>query len=1649
MKISIIIPCYDAEKRIKEALDSVLNQSLIEIEVICVDDGSTDRTLNMLKAYENNDSRVKVLTQKNQYAGVARNRGLIEAKGKYVYFMDADDLLMPTALEKVFAKSEMDDADICFFGAGTLDLLTGEQKETYPLRRHLLPKSTPFSYKQLSSLLLVAHHIAPWNRLYKKSFIEACGIEFQALKRSNDLFFCVATVVEAKKITRVDECLYMRTIHSGTSLVETMDEDPYSFYHANKKLSDYFVEKGLYAHFQKRILKLHLDSAAHVLSKLKDQGMFQEVALFLKETYFIELGIWENKDLLAQDHRHLKNMTFLMETPKEAFKTLVFNKEKQRIEPLIKVSVIIPCYNAERFLKECLDSILNQTLKEIEVICIDDGSTDTTVDILKAYAEKDHRFSYLTQENQYAGVARNRGLEIAKGKYLSFLDADDLFEPIMLETMYHKSEEDIAEICITAGGKYDLRTKKVMNNYRLQYHLFPKKTPFSSEDVLENVFSFGYTPSWNKLYKRSFVERNALKFQEIPRSNDVLFTQSAIAIAKRITVADGWMFHYRVGSETSLVETMDKHPLCFYDSYVALQTFLVEQGRYEVDQVRIGFKKSALGSGLYALRMTKTKAGWLQIALFLKNTYIPELELLEVRWKIPPTHKKELAFLLENTNEQLEVYEPALRVSERVEEIRDSQVMLDPTDPTFHTNPIKVSVIVEPSVSNDYLLHCLSSIKGQTLTDIEMICIVDPTVEKSLEVLQELAKGDNRLLVLSHADRDLSALRNQALKMAQGEYVIFVKGTDLLLKFTLENVYRVAKCYDLDQLLFEGAVFYETVGLYDKYKNRDCYLYKGMDARLSTGKKLFKDLVEADALETSLYMKLYKVTFLRSNGLSFSTGSKDEQVFSVKSLIAAERAMIHKELLYLERVSLMTVTQAITGFNGIYEAHQNLLQLKSLNDRTKLMNEHVPLEKVKMDFEEKLQNAFLMFKEKNSYIPTDFLNGITQFLSDETLDENIQNMYLAYMESTLKIETKPEDLKADAAFSEWLARFKFALNHMNAHVLLTANLNHYDKNMLLNLKKTGRIQSYTEIYHETLSESKNDILVFDLNHELVSKLSALMVTIKTFSPKDQGIKIAGLFENLVFDYMQYDFYFENSKNEKCAVNLFSKFTRRKQFMDMTLSDQYAFSCEPSKSFWVNRVYLIVKSKKYPTVARKVRLKFEGIHTKLSNDEGSHLHFGQDVIYYGNDAKTLFVTSDSKMITYLKKTDAVFISENQSRIWDVMAIKDWYPSLIGQYDGKHVRLFMDDVYQAHDNAEALIKYFEQHKNLNEENYFIIDRDSADYRRLRQDGLNVVAYKSFQHLKLLMVANQLITSRSNEEILYPFKDEYGEKIKDLFKFNTYLSPSNLVKSDILEEAYGIELIMSFSNREVENLKQNDQLDADIFLTGLPRLDGLEKGRKGKTIVIAPNWNRIDPRKDDLLKLEEDFIETSYFKKWHSLLSNERLVEAIQQHDYEIVFVPHPEIRHSAHHFETEHVRLADFSKRYQDMIHQAACLVTDQSSIHHDFACVEKQVFYYQPDEPVENGYFDYEKDGFGPVLTDEFFLVDEIINGMKNGFEVEEHYIERKNKFFAFNDQNNCQRVYEVIKSLEGQSSAETTPIHVPNRSLKVRIKGKIKRMIKK
>lgn len=248
----------------------------------------------------------------------------------------------------------------------------------------------------------------------------------------------------------------------------------------------------------------------------------------------------------------------------------------------IKVSVVIPIYNAETYIKECLDSILLQTLKDIEIICVDDGSTDNSIEILNKYVKKDNRIILLKQSNKYAGVARNLGIQYAVGKYLCFLDADDFFSPIFLEKMYLAANENMSDVVICNSNNYDSNTGKITKGFMRQEFLPPNKDDFSRENIPEKLFQITDGWPWNKLFLREFVKQNELRFSETRTANDGYFVFMALAKAKRITKIDDYLVNWRINNQNSLSNTRNISWYCGFQMLYDIKQGLIKSNLYNI-----------------------------------------------------------------------------------------------------------------------------------------------------------------------------------------------------------------------------------------------------------------------------------------------------------------------------------------------------------------------------------------------------------------------------------------------------------------------------------------------------------------------------------------------------------------------------------------------------------------------------------------------------------------------------------------------------------------------------------------------------------------------------------------------------------------------------------------------------------------------------------------------------------------------------------------------------------------------------------------------------------------------------------------------------------------------------------------------------------
>lgn len=224
-----------------------------------------------------------------------------------------------------------------------------------------------------------------------------------------------------------------------------------------------------------------------------------------------------------------------------------------------KISIIVPIYNAERYLEDCIKSLLNQTYGNIEIILVNDGSTDNSREIMNEYAKSDNRIITKHIKNSGVSTARNKGLELVTGQWITFVDSDDWVEPNMLSFAINKARDSDADIVIWSyfmnyvnkqislslipGGNQVFTSNKDLLYLKSIYQLY-------GESSIKECVSAG--TAWCKLYKNEIIKDNNLRFKaELTRAQDVVFSINAFLHAKKIVYFDKQLYHYRINDSST------------------------------------------------------------------------------------------------------------------------------------------------------------------------------------------------------------------------------------------------------------------------------------------------------------------------------------------------------------------------------------------------------------------------------------------------------------------------------------------------------------------------------------------------------------------------------------------------------------------------------------------------------------------------------------------------------------------------------------------------------------------------------------------------------------------------------------------------------------------------------------------------------------------------------------------------------------------------------------------------------------------------------------------------------------------------------------------------------------------------------------------
>lgn len=526
--ISIIVPIYNVENYLRQCLDSVLGQTFKNFEVLLVNDGSSDSSGDICREYVEKDSRFHYFEKENGGLSDARNYGIERAQGEYLTFIDSDDFVNEKHLENLFLASRLTNADITIGGFSRFENGTFWLYQDYFSSDSLVSFTSAQAIQHLDSMFDVPflNFSIVCGKLFKRDLFKE--LRFQYGKYAEDQFIIWRLYLKARSIYsfNVDSYIY-RINETGMSSVFSLKHLDYidaleERIKSTKDLEgiDINLSFNMYRYVLKRILQQleehdYIDEAKEVREKLElaEQGQYP----FLTD---------EVKEIEVENGGEL-------------------------------ISIVVPIYNVESYLRMCLDSIENQTYSNIEVLLINDGSPDSSGEICQEYVARDSRFRYFEKENGGLSDARNYGIERSNGKYLTFIDSDDWVEPTYIEDMYQAALKNDSEIVVSNYTLFDVKENHYLIHVWDDYY----EETYEGEELINKLpllerRDYSFVTSWGILFKKELF--NNIKFPkgkviEDSRTNYKLFARSL-----RSTYINKALYNYRIGRESISSQVNEK-----------------------------------------------------------------------------------------------------------------------------------------------------------------------------------------------------------------------------------------------------------------------------------------------------------------------------------------------------------------------------------------------------------------------------------------------------------------------------------------------------------------------------------------------------------------------------------------------------------------------------------------------------------------------------------------------------------------------------------------------------------------------------------------------------------------------------------------------------------------------------------------------------------------------------------------------------------------------------------------------------------------------------------------------------------------------------------------------------------------------------------
>ena len=589
--LSVVIPVYNAENTIRETLDSVLGQSLKEIEVICVDDGSRDNSVAVIREYMARDSRVSLICQQNRYAGAARNAGIEAAKGEYLFFLDADDYVLDYALEAVCGKAVKHRLDCLKFLAMTRD----EKEERYvDKRRNNGGMLKVGDYDRLlkveknSPLLRVS--VTPWSGIYRRAFVLEKHCRFNHLRCVNDRSFWTKVMTNAERIMVARDRVTVHRENQDHSLVGNRAAHFDCQVESVRLTEKQLLEDGISPEAVEVVMAQEYQDLVFWYRRFSaDPGRKAEMERMIRE--YMDSGESGHIGMLRD---RLENMTPPSPPPAEV-------KPFHSAVSAPAVSVLVPVWGTEENLDRALVSLTNQTLEGMEFLLLDAGVPDLCRTVMKEYAAVDRRFRIIDASgmNGY-GQLMNRGLDQAKGSYIGILGQNDFAREDMYERLLNQAERlrldlvqsDFTRFRIAQDGTLETQSGVLFPDGSCYYRtMMPAKK--------KQVYSMPWQTG-NALYRRAFLLEAGIRWEEKPvfKADGNGFRDRVLSVARRARFQKVQLYREMAGETETFVPDAEMTPVPetglprrLLKKYRSVRELVLEYGtgftvRYMAEKVR-------------------------------------------------------------------------------------------------------------------------------------------------------------------------------------------------------------------------------------------------------------------------------------------------------------------------------------------------------------------------------------------------------------------------------------------------------------------------------------------------------------------------------------------------------------------------------------------------------------------------------------------------------------------------------------------------------------------------------------------------------------------------------------------------------------------------------------------------------------------------------------------------------------------------------------------------------------------------------------------------------------------------------------------------------------------------------------------------------